>query len=169
MFLKEVIPDVEKRLGPPKYRVVFGESMGGLNALIVGLSNNALFNKVISLCPGIYNGSPFASIGDIFRFIKRTGAEPRVLLGVLMLARQYVSDEESWKAISPIDLLDHASPLSSPEIYLNVGLYDVYGNFEGAELFAKKAIQKGFKVQWRPSYGGHCSIDIHSVAEELSR
>ena len=57
---------------------------------------------------------------------------------------------------------------SYPELYLSNGLYDKYGNFEGTEALAKLATEKGIKTRWHPLYGGHCAIDIASLADFLT-
>lgn len=50
---------------------------------------------------------------------------------------------------------------------ISCGLYDKYGNFEGSQIFVDRARARGLKVQWRPLYGGHCVIDVPSVADFL--
>jgi enterochelin esterase-like enzyme len=48
------------KLANPKNRILVGESMGGLNVLILGLSHPELFSRVAALCPGVYLDSPFS-------------------------------------------------------------------------------------------------------------
>ena len=98
-----------------------------------------MFSKIASLCPGVYLDSPFSDY----------------------------STSEEWNAISPIPLIDHADQ-SYPELYLSCGLYDNYGNFEGTEALANLAIKRGVKTTWRPLYGGHCVIDVASLADFLA-
>lgn len=167
VFLNDVMAQVEKQTGRPSYRVVFGESMGGLNALIVGLRTESLFKRVISLCPPIYQGSPFDSLSEVRAFLRRTGADPKVIFGMRSLSKQYANNEKEWAQISPMKLLGVADPSIAPEIYLSTALYDKYGNFEGSEAFSEAAASRGFKITWRPLYGGHCSIDVSSVAAQL--
>jgi len=55
----EHLPVIKDGLGAPRRRLLLGESMGDLNALVAGLTYPAQFNKVAALCPGVYNLSPF--------------------------------------------------------------------------------------------------------------
>lgn len=167
VIYNEVIPTVEQKTGAPKRRIIFGESMGGTNSLVTALNSKKLFAKAGILCPGIYKITPFAPFGEVQEFIKRTGADPKIIYGIRALGLMHVSTPEEWKAISPIDLLETVNPEDMPEFYLSVGLYDKYGNYEGVEHFVKRARERGLKIQWRPLYGNHCVVDVPSIAEFL--
>ncbi len=160
------LPLIESRIGKPKNRILLGESMGGLNVLILGLSHPELFSRVASLCPGVYLDSPFSDFNEIKTAMKRTGADPKIALGIYLMAKKYVSNVEEWKEISPIDLIKKAN-IHYPELYLSCGLYDKYGSYEGTEALANIANLKGVKTHWHPLYGGHCAIDIASLADFL--
>jgi pimeloyl-ACP methyl ester carboxylesterase len=160
------LPEIESKIGKPKRRILLGESMGGLNVLIAGLNRPELFSKVASLCPGVYRDSPFSDLSAMRAMVKRTGADPKILYGVTQLAKTYVSNDEEWSAISPISLIERADR-NYPQLYLSCGLYDNYGNFEGTEALADTALKKGVKTIWHPLYGGHCAIDIASLANFL--
>lgn len=157
---------IESKIGKPKNRILVGESMGGLNVLILGLSHPELFSRVASLCPGVYLDSPFSDFDEIKAAMKRTGADPKVALGIYLMAKKYVSNEEEWDKISPIELIKKANT-NYPELYLSCGLYDKFGNYEGTETLAKIAKSKGVKTHFHPLYGGHCAIDINSLADFL--
>src|SRR5262249_37831686 len=51
VLTREVLPAVEARIGKPHRRLVFGESMGGVNTLLAALKTHGVFQKAISLCP----------------------------------------------------------------------------------------------------------------------
>jgi pimeloyl-ACP methyl ester carboxylesterase len=161
------LPEIESKAGKPRHRILLGESMGGLNVLISGLSRPEMFSKVASLCPGVYLDSPFSDYATVRAAIKRTGADPKIAYGVTQLAQKYVSNNEEWNAVSPISLIERADQ-SYPELYLSCGLYDKYGNFEGTEALANLAIKRGVKTTWRPLYGGHCVVDVASLADFLA-
>lgn len=160
------LPEIEAKTGKPQHRILLGESMGGLNVLILGLTHPELFSKVASLCPGVYLDSPFSDFSTLRAAAKRTGADPKIAFGVTQLAKQYASNDEEWNAISPIKLIERADQ-NYPKLYLSCGLYDNYGNFEGTENLANLAIKKGVNTTWHPLYGGHCAIDIASLADFL--
>jgi hypothetical protein len=67
------LPAIEAKIGSPRRRLLVGESMGGLNVLIAGLSYPSRFAKVAALCPGVYSTSPFASLSTIRTTMERTG------------------------------------------------------------------------------------------------
>lgn len=161
------LPEIESKIGKPQNRILLGESMGGLNVLILGLSHPHLFSKVASLCPGVYIDSPFSDFSTMRAAAKRTGADPKIAFGIVQMAKNYASNDEEWNSISPIKLIERADS-KYPELYLSCGLYDKYGNFEGTETLANIAVSKGVKTKWHPLYGGHCAIDVASLADFLA-
>jgi pimeloyl-ACP methyl ester carboxylesterase len=157
------LPDIDEKTGTPKRRLLLGESMGGLNVLIAGLTYPESFAKIASLCPGVYAISPFASLSSMKEALERTGADPKIGFGIWLMAKKYVADEKEWKRISPLDLAKRANG-QYPAMYLSNGLYDAYGNFEGTQILAEKAARRGVSVEWHPLYGGHCATDTSSLA-----
>lgn len=115
------LPLIESKTGKPKNRILLGESMGGLNVLTLGLSHPQLFSRVASLCPGVYLDSPFSDFNKIKAAIKRTGADPKIAFGIYKMARTYASNEEDWREISPLNLIERAD-MHYPELYLSCGL-----------------------------------------------
>jgi S-formylglutathione hydrolase FrmB len=160
------LPFIESKIGKPRNRILLGESMGGLNALILGLTHPELFSKIASLCPGVYLDSPFSDFKTIKNALQRTGADPKTAYGIYLWSKSYVSNEKEFKAISPIDLIKKDN-VNFPELYLSCGLYDKFGSYEGTETLANIAKSKGIKTYWYPIYGGHCAIDVNSLAEFL--
>lgn len=160
---------LEATLGAPRRRLLVGESMGGLNVLVLGLSQPGRFDKVAALCPGVYTESPFASLATLRAAMARTGADPKIAFGVWWLARQHVADDAAWARVSPLALVETLGPQTRrPALYLSCGLYDRYGNFEGTERLAARARELGLSVDWHPLYGGHCAIDVASLAAFLA-
>ena len=158
--------------GPYKDRPGFGaigESMGGLNVLVLGLSQPGRFDRVAALCPGVYQDSPFAPFGTLRAALQRTGADPKTAFGVWWLARQHVADDAEWARVSPLALIETlARAPRRPALYLSCGLYDRYGNFEGTQTLAARARQLGVDTAWHPLYGGHCAIHVASLARFLA-
>ena len=160
------LPELDAAVGTPRRRILLGESMGGLNVLVLGLSHPSRFAKVAALCPGVYVTSPFAPLSTIRTATERTGADPKIAFGIWLMARKYLADESEWRRISPLELVERAGP-GYPSLYLSCGLYDGYGNFEGTQRLADRASQRGVRTEWRPIYGGHCATDIPSLAAFL--
>ena len=160
------LPAIEARIGRPRRRLLMGESMGGLNVLVTGLSHPSRFAKIAALCPGVYASSPFASLSTIRATMKRTGANPKIVVGVWLMARTYLANDAEWRRISPLDLIARAGT-NYPALYLSNGLYDAYGNFEGTARLADLARRRGVRTEWHPIYGGHCATDASSLAAFL--
>lgn len=161
---------IEARIGTPRRRLLMGESMGGLNSLILGLSQPQRFEKVAALCPNVYVDSPFDPLGEIREALVRTGAEPRVAIGLWQLARRHVANADEWRRISPLALIEGAAlDDARPNLYLSGGLYDRFGLYEGTERLAQRAAQRGLPTEWHPLYGGHCAIDVASLGAFLVR
>jgi len=161
------LPAIERRIGTPRRRLLLGESMGGLNVLVAGLSLPDRFAGVAALCPGVYRVSPFSSFTEIKAATRRTGADPKTIFGVWMLARRYYADDAEWRRASPLTLIENGGP-GSPTLYLSSGLYDAYGNFEGTQALAARAVERGVPTHWHPLYGGHCAVDVASLATFLA-
>lgn len=161
------LPAIEAEVGRPRRRLLMGESMGGLNVLIAGLSYPSRFAKVAALCPGVYSTSPFASLSTIRATMQRTGANPEIIFGVWMMARKYAANDTEWQRVSPLALIERAGP-TYPALYLSNGLYDTYGNFEGSQRLVDMARKRGVRTEWHPLYGGHCATDVASLAAFLS-
>lgn len=165
-FVTQTIPNIENRMGfVPLYRGLIGESMGGLNVLIAGLSRPELFQRVASLCPPVYHISPFDPWSAVWNEIKATGAEPKTIAGIVLLGRKYASTSEEWNAINPLELVKSFSPDHKLAFYLSAPLYDKYGVFEGVSDLARIGLERGMSFVWQPLYGGHCAVDANSVAE----
>ena len=161
------MPEIEAKAGGARRRMLLGESMGGLNVLIAGLSRPTQFARIAALCPGVYATSPFAPLADLRKAAERTGADPKIAFGVWLMARRYVADDQEWQRVSPLALIERVQP-PYPALLLSNGLYDAYGNFEGTERLAAAAARRGVPVEWHPLYGGHCAIDPTSVARFLT-
>jgi pimeloyl-ACP methyl ester carboxylesterase len=161
------LPAIEAKIGRPRRRLLLGESMGGFNVLVAGLTYPAQFAKIASLCPGVYTTSPFDSFSKMKSALVRTGADPKIGFGVWLMSKKIVADESEWKRVSPLELIKRADQ-QYPSMYLSNGLYDSYGNFEGTQQLALDAARRGVQTQWHPLYGGHCAIDVPSLARFLA-
>lgn len=166
-FLTEVIPTIEKQTGKPKRRIVFGESMGGINSLELVFKTKGLFQKTAVLCPVILEQSPHDSVETIQKFLHATGADPKTIYSIMLIAKKIFPTEQEWNNFSPPRLVDKYEDPNAPEFYVSCGLTDKYGNYTTTETLAKKLVDKKYSVEWRPLYGGHCVVDIQSVAEFL--
>ncbi len=171
IFIDQILPSIEKNLGALKIgkkRLLFGESMGGINSAELVLKHPELFSRAAIACPVFTDVSPFASDEAIRDYIKRTNADPMRVKMLLKLARRFFPDEESWATASPLDLAKtHLGP-ESPALHISCGDHDEFGVFGGAHLFSQIAeARKVSEVHWQPLKGGHCVIDPEAIARFL--
>ena len=68
----KILPELNLRFPKKKRLLVVGQSMGGLNALIAGLSLNGYFQKIAALCSGVYIEPMFTADANTEAFIRRT-------------------------------------------------------------------------------------------------
>lgn len=167
-FKSEIFNVIEHKLGPPQERILMGASMGGLNALTLALHMPEKFARVASLCPPLYDISPFSPLRSIVDFMIRTGAKPQPMSTALGVGRLLFKNEEEWNRFSPLAVLQSLPELKNfPPLYLSCGLWDEFGNFPAVEKFSESATSKGVNVVWRPNSGDHCAVDIQSLANFL--
>lgn len=176
IFTARVIPSIEAQIGGLNgRRIVFGDSMGGFNSIQLALKTS-LFSKAGILCSPMSEISPFAPEKKILEHIKQSSAwqyykdyDPNAVLdsvkAVIELTHAFYPSESDWSKADPIPLAKDSK--SSTELYVAVGFYDRFAAYEGNEKFVSVLQSLGFKVDWRPQWGGHCAIDIQSLAKFL--
>lgn len=182
-FLAKVMPDIEARLGGVKgRRLLLGDSMGGFNAIQLGMKTD-LFDKVAALCAPIGNDiSPFASDEELAAYVRKSSAFRSgkhgsegfdLLFGSLklvqMVAGFFWTDAEEFKASDPLLMARALRSPRSAQWYLAAGFFDHYVTYEGNEAFASALAASGTSVDWRPQWGGHCAVDVPSLADFLVR
>ncbi len=177
LFTQTIMPMIESKIGNIKRRVVFGESMGGFNSVQLAFKTD-LFDKVGILCAPMTEVSPFLNKEDLYSHVKKSSAwqyykdhDPESVLRhvdrLVELATAFYPTEEDWKKADPLQLAKRRKSAKSPKFYSSAGFYDVYALYEGNELFAERLKKRGFDIEWRPMWGGHCTMDIPSLAKFL--
>lgn len=177
LLVAKIIPTIESQLGGLQgERLVFGESMGGFNSIQLILKTN-LFSRAATICAPMSEVSPFAEEKDILDYVHETAAwqyykdhSPQTVWtavrGSVALAKHFYPSPAEWAEADPIQLAK-ATEVGA-KLYVSVGYYDPYVNYEGNERFVEILKAKGADVEWRPMWGGHCVVDIPSVANFLS-
>jgi pimeloyl-ACP methyl ester carboxylesterase len=170
-FVGKVMPEIEGR------RILLGDSMGGFNALQLGLKTD-LFAKVAALCAPIADGiTPFSTDEAIESYIRKSSAMRSGkqeydtmfsnLKTVQMVVGFFWANDEEFKGSDPVVL---ARALRSPrasKFYLAAGFFDHYVTYEGNAALATALQASGTSVDWRPQWGDHCAVDVPSLAEFL--
>ena len=158
--------------------MIFGESMGGFNTIQLALKTN-MFQRAGILCSPMAPVSPFDSEKTIRDYVESTSAwqyykdhNPEAVLSAVNMLRQlttsfYPSPQE-WQNGDPLVLAQ--SPVStSTELYVAIGFYDRFAAYEANEMFVQSLRTSQMSVDWRPQWGGHCAMDIPSLAMFLIR
>jgi len=168
VFLETIVPRVEREIGQPVVRrFAVGESMGGYNALLVGLKASQKFSRVAALCPPLSTVSPYTASGSVFDYISTSSTSFKRGLMLFIFGRTFFTDQMSWERNDPVHLAA-AMPLGTgPQIYLSCGRHDQWGCFEGAEALVSSINKRGVMIDWHPNEGGHCDIDANSLARFL--
>lgn len=178
--------DFETRLRPkiesllkvqPKRRLLLGESMGAFNALQLSLRTDN-YSKAAILCGVVSEkASPFSSDSDLTEEIRKSSAFKyhgevglqqmlRRLKGALGLARQFYPTLIEWIGNDPLNWAERTT--SRTDFYIASGFHDEFASYEGNAALAKTLTERNLKVDWRPQWGGHCAVDIPSVAKFLT-
>ena len=169
-FLDHVIPTVEGRLGEPvDERMAVGESMGGVNALLVATHAGERFDRVASLCPPLTTTSPFAGYGELWRVGDDASASVQRRVMLMSLGRYLYPTEEDWERNDPLQAVLRGRSSALPDLYLSCGERDDWGCMVGSEAFVAAARERGAEVEWHRRPGGHCDIDAASLASFLGR
>ncbi len=176
----QVIPAMEQIIGGTKgQRIILGESMGGFNTLQMALKT-PLFSKAASLCAPIVNGvDPFDSEDKINEFIKKSAAyayhgeagleEIQEKVGEMIgMGIAVWKTRENWQKSDPLLVAASVDKTTAPiSFYVNAGFYDPFALYEGNIELVKTLLLKKIPVEWHPEWGGHCKIDIPSLARFL--
>ena len=180
-FKFELMPEIESRLGyKPKTRTVFGESMGGYNATQVALNSSALFDKVAIICaPLAESVDHFSTAEEVLNYSKSTLAwgyyESRnsslvteSLTNAFQIARAFMSTKEFAARANPLSQAKTTITALLPKLYVTAGAHDSYLSYEGSERLVEILKSRGVTdIEWRPLWGGHCVVDVPSLAQFL--
>lgn len=169
--VNDVIPRLESEvlgLTAAPSRILYGESMGGLNAAILLMKAPQMWRRGVIVCPAIASLSPYASNAEVQDYINRTGANPMLVQFSLKVARDYFANDQDWAQVDPLIAGQRELGPQTPPFHLSCGAKDEYGFFLDTEAFAGLATQKGVPVTWQPLEGGHCAVDATAVANYLT-
>lgn len=178
LFTQKVMPLLENQIGGVKgRRLVVGESMGGFNTLQVAMKTH-LFDKAAALCAPMSELSPFASQADVDAYVKASAAyayylesQPTLVAASvqksIQLATTFYPKPSDWASADPLELATGFHSVS--QFYLAIGFYDQYASYNANLKFAGILKENGVQIELRPQWGGHCAIDIPSLAQFLVR
>lgn len=144
-FLDHAMKRIEQEIGSPiEQRMAVGESMGGVNALILAMKSKGVFSKVASLCPVLPPVSPFAPIRELYTYVVRSSMSLKRALMTYLFSKKFYPSESVWKENDPLHLSKSFTVDGAPSLYLSCGEKDEWGCLEGSQqLVAKFRLQEG--------------------------
>lgn len=175
---QQIMPKLEAAIGGKRgRRILFGESMGGFNTVQLALKTK-LFDKAAILCAPMSTISIFATTAEIEAYVLASHAHKywvsqsatKVLDQVneaATLAKMIFPTPADWDKGNPLTLAETSR--SRTQLYVAAGFYDPYALYEGNEKFADTLEKRHRRIDWRPQWGGHCTMDIPSLAKFLVR
>lgn len=170
VFDHEVMPAIERVIGfEPRQRIVVGESMGAVNALLVALRRPGRVDRVAALCPPLSTGSPFAGLAETSSLVAASSTTWQRAFMLRGLARHFLRSEAAWRRHDPVRLAREASAEETPELYLLCGRRDDWGCMEGSLALVEAARARSLALEWHPRDGGHCDVDVPTLARFLTR
>jgi pimeloyl-ACP methyl ester carboxylesterase len=177
-LVDNIIPQIEAMLGGLKgRRLLLGESMGGFNSMQLALKTH-LFTKVAALCVPMAD-LPFDADGEAMqKYIEKSTAwqyykdsAPNLMMEsvsqMVQLTHTFYPLSSDWDAANPLTLMNSVEIQGLPQLYMAAGAYDRFALFEQDQNFARTLLSRGAQLEWRPQWGGHCAIDIPTLADFL--
>lgn len=168
-FMWKLMPYIEKKthFSPERGggRIIMGQSMGGFNALQVFMKNMTLFRTGVFLCPAVTTLTPYASKLEINDYIQRNEADSFLVNLMVTLARKIFPDVPTWMKAAPLDLATKFVQQHMPPFYLQCGMADDYGFFEGFQKMVHIAMDRSAPITYNITPGGHCGADLSDVAD----
>jgi enterochelin esterase-like enzyme len=168
-FKDYLVPKVEAQLGPVRHRMAVGVSMGGFSAASLALKHPNLFARVALGSPSIASISPYSPDSEIDAYIERTGASRLRIWAALRKSEKYFAKPSDWKKNSPLELVHLRPAAQLPDFNISVGDRDEFGFFEGSQTLASELQRAGGNVEWSLLGGEHGTLDVHSIANFLTR
>ncbi len=178
-FTMKIMPLIEAQLkGVTGRRMVMGDSMGGFNSAQLALKTD-LFSKAAIICAPMSEVSPYAPRSEVDAHVRNSSAyhyygddKARTVMNAvheaIELVHTFFPTPADWAKANPLELGGNLDRAKTTKFYVTIGMYDKYAAYEANEKFAELLRARGMDVDWRPQWGGHCAIDIPSLAKFLT-
>lgn len=157
-FASEGLPRVEKRLGRPKRRLLWGMSQGGVNAIQLLYKMPGKWAGAFLSSPAIFTCDVFAGEEVLRRHAEDPGVDYKELVWGLRQLRGLVRTPKIWERHDPLVLAERGVRL--PPVLVQANREDQFGFFQGTKKFAARLKENDQPVTWSPMDGGHCHNDI---------
>lgn len=172
---KKLTSDGTLQFGSVENRMIFGESIGGMNTILaVSLGDNKIkYRKAAILCPAIFTISPFSTDEEVDQYVARAralGNHGITRANVVGPLRNFFKTEfpspKIWEEYDLVKLLKNSK--SAPQqIYISSNKDDLAGLREGALLLFEQVKLTHENVIYKDLPGPHCKHDFKSLAQFL--
>lgn len=162
-FERDVIAQVERRVGVPGRRYAWGMSQGGYNAAEAALQSPALWSGAVLSCPAVHAENPLDPANKAEALARRTHGAPATVEDGLALFYRRLKDSKTWEEDNPIALAGRTQ--EAPPMLIQANEQDEFGFFEGAQMLAEALRKAGKTITFRPHPGGHCLVDAAQAAD----
>ena len=161
-LVSEVIPAIESKLNIRAMpRLLYGQSMGGFNAIEALMHAPTFFTRIAAACPALMPFAPQASDSELDAFIARHQpyVDERLVYKWRDKLQGFYPTAADWRRNDPFSIRAATTPVF---VYANGN--DVFGFQEGAEKLRAHLVQVGEPVEFRllPA-SAHCATDSETL------
>jgi predicted esterase len=183
LFWKKMVPAVKQTVPELGKIVALGHSMGGFNALSIFADRPDFWNAVVLVTPAIADLSPYASIGEKEKYVKRTNRrtwkqwmkhwlfnEKKTTEAIDIILenwRQLAKNDKEWRLINPLYRLEETPANTNTRFFISCGKNDPFGFLEGSSLALKLLKDSGIGVESCFLAGGHMVIPDKKIFQFL--
>lgn len=168
IFKDSIFPIVERTVMKGRSirkRHLIAQSMGGLSATSLALSQPEKFSRIALMCPALATLSPHSSVEEIQNYKKKHFLRDEMLDKLLRLSKIIFPTKAAWSSENVFSALSQVQNAKHLRFYLTIGKYDGYGFQEGVEKFYRLANQKGMRSVKKIVPGGHCAFSHRGTAK----
>ncbi len=167
-FVGRIAPALEAKAGLQRpTRRLFGESMGGLNALILYAVQPSAFASVAAICPALLGFDPFGPDSGLKAYLERHRGYvvDRLVVKWREKIRSTFGSSREWEKVNPLARI----PSITTPLLLSTNGLDAFGFNEATGALAAQFPQAQYFMLERTA---HCQLDgasIRAIANQLSK
>ena len=168
LLTEQLIPKIEIQLGLKiKKRMVVGESMGGVNALMLLAHASGSFARVAALCPPLSQLPPDAALTDIFKKVTDSSLSLKRALLLSAMGRYFYPESDRWYKLDPVQKLAVTQQVNTKSVYISAGQRDDWDCQGGIPALTRELERLNVDVTLDTRDAGHCWVDPKKLATFL--
>ena len=178
LFLDNVVPRIEAEVAARtgvaiERRLLYGVSMGGINAAYLALNAPEFAERVVAASPAFHDLTPWSSPAEVLRYSRGSRAfTPAVSVATgyarLTMAQQFSNRAEFDVEGDIFSLAQRSLGPATPPLLITSGQYDMFGFDRGADKLLALARANNAQVRLvRLAKGGHAWVPTNPVADFL--